>query len=90
MNGVVDMSSFESLPPSYQLAPQPRGERAECGLCHSVREMSGSVHVIVGPLCVWCERAFDFTCHQTGEKIPDRDLCPFCLEDGAPCAGHAD
>lgn len=82
------MTSFECLPPSYQLAPVPRLGRVACGCCHSVHEKSNSVHETLGPLCVWCARAFDLTTNELGLPVRDRDICPFCEEGG--CALHDD
>lgn len=81
------MSSVESLPPSYQLAPRPRAVRAECGCCHAIRDIETTHHVL-GDICVWCARSFDHRLDRFGRTINDADLCPFCLETGEPCAEH--
>jgi hypothetical protein len=88
----ISNASIESaarMNPSTVYAPLPSGRKVECGCCHTVREQDGE-HPILGPLCVWCARAFDYQLHayDGGSKVRGWETCPFCLETGDPCELH--
>jgi hypothetical protein len=82
------MSSVECLQPSYQHATPPRPARGECGCCHAVRDIEGE-HPLLGQLCVWCSRAFDYSVGEHGERPTVASSCPRCHEAVA-CPDHED
>lgn len=84
----ISIESAARMNPSTVLSHLPDRPRVECGCCHAIRDQVGK-HAILGPLCVWCTRAFDYNMHGTdGIRVRGWETCPFCLEVGTPCELH--
>lgn len=84
--GPASIESAARMRPSTVMpTPKPSSERVRCGCCNAMREQRGT-HPILGPLCVYCARAFDYRLDWLGLTIRETDTCPACAD--GECAVH--